>query len=207
MRCSRVGRAHDQIQLLGREDDRERRIERGLDDEPVTHAKSQQVFDRDGPPSRNCLVERPVDALQDLAVGELRKEPVDGLINCELAVLDEHHRGRGEDRLGHRCDAKDGVAAHRLVTVKRHHAHRVDVHVLITSDQSDHPGELALRDASGHGIVQTAKAGLLRIDHPHNSNACTTCVTCLILIRPTPWRFRASRAPCIPARSVTELAG
>ena len=137
----------------------------------MTHAERQEVFHRDWTARGDCLVERPVDALQNSAVGELRKEPIDRLIERELAVLDEHHRCRGEDRLGHRRDAKYRVAPHRVVAAERFRPDHIDVHVLITSHERDDAGKLALRDADRHRFVQMLKTGLrFGIQH-HSSNA------------------------------------
>ena len=86
-------------------------------------------------------------------MGQLGKERIGGLIECEPAVLDEHHRRQRQDGLRHRGDAKDRVTSHRLVAAERHYADRVDTRVVTTGHEGDHAGQLALRDASGHGFV------------------------------------------------------
>ena len=50
---------------------------------------------------------------QHLAVGQLGQPPVHRLVEPEPALLDQDHRRRGGDRLGHRGDAEDRVAPHR----------------------------------------------------------------------------------------------
>ena len=47
-----------------------------------------------------------------------------GLLELELALLDELHRRHGGDRLGHRGDAEDGVERHRRALVERAQAER-----------------------------------------------------------------------------------
>ena len=153
MRRTRVWWPHHEVQILRRGDDRVWRIERRLEDQAVPHAERQQVLDRDRATRGHRLVERPVDPLQDLAFGQLRKEPVDGLIQCQPALFHKEHRRQRQDRLRHRRDAKDRVAPHRLFTTERHHADRVDVHVLTVRDKRDHTWEFTIRDSSGHGFV------------------------------------------------------
>ena len=63
---------------------------------------------------RHGVVERPVEPLQHPAVGELGQQPIDRLVQPQLALLDQDHRRHRRDRLGHRGDAEDRVAPHRV---------------------------------------------------------------------------------------------
>ena len=38
---------------------------------------------------------------------------MDGLVERDAALLEQHHEGDRRDRLGHRIDAEDGVVPHR----------------------------------------------------------------------------------------------
>ena len=145
---------------MGRPDDRKRRVEGGLHEQPMAHAEGQQILDRDRAIGRDRVVERTVDVPEGPAVGQLGQQPVDRLVQGHRAVLHQQHRRRGEDRLGHRRDAKDGVAPHGLVAAERHRADRVDVHLVTLGHEGHHPRHLTSRDASSHRLMQALEPGL-----------------------------------------------
>ena len=112
---------------------------------------------RDRPLRRHGVVERAVEARQHPAIGELGQQPIDRLVEAQRALLDQDHRRRGRDRLGHRGDAEDRVAAHRLAAAERLRADRVDVHLAAAADQRDEPRHAAALDVAGHDVVHAAQ--------------------------------------------------
>ena len=63
-------------------------------DHAEAHAKGEQVAHRDRPPRRHGVVERAVEPLQDSAVGQLRQQPIDRLVQPQPALLDQDHGRR-----------------------------------------------------------------------------------------------------------------
>jgi hypothetical protein len=118
-----VGRRHRQVRprrdprLLHRLLDREAR--RQDHHRPIPEAEGQQVAEGDRAVGRHGVVERAVDGAQHPAVGQLRQPAVDRLVEAKDALLDQNHRRRGGDRLGHRGDAKNRVAPHRVGAADR----------------------------------------------------------------------------------------
>ena len=101
------------------------------------------------------VVQLGVRPLQHPPVGQLGQQPVHRLVQPEQAFLDQDHgRDRG-DRLGHRRDAEDRVAPHRLLRVRGHRADRVDVPLAPARDERHEAGHLASLDVAGHHVVQT----------------------------------------------------
>ena len=124
-------------------------------DNAEAHGEGEQVPDGDRPVRGHRVVELGVRPLQHLPVGQLGQQPVHRLVQPEQAFLDQDHgRGRG-DRLGHRRDAEDRVAAHRLLRVRGHRADRVDVPLAPARDERHEAGHLAPLDVAGHHVVQT----------------------------------------------------
>ena len=80
-----------QMQLpFGGGDDRPGRPRREhLHDHPEAEGERQQITGCDRAIGRNGLVEPPVDPAQDLTVGELGEERVDGLIDVDQPLLDD----------------------------------------------------------------------------------------------------------------------
>jgi hypothetical protein len=77
------------------------------------------------------------DPPEHSAVGQLREQPVDRLVESELAFLDEHHdRSRGH-RLGHRGNSEDCVAAH-VRTFERHLAEHERLDFGSAGDEANH---------------------------------------------------------------------
>jgi hypothetical protein len=135
------------------------RVARGINHHRAdAEAKGEQVAQRDRPLRRHGVVERAVDALQDLAVGELRQPGVDRIIEAQLCLLDEHHRGRGGDRLGDRSDAENRVAPHRVLAAERLHADRLDMRLAAPADERDEAGHPAALDMAGHDLAHAGKA-------------------------------------------------
>ena len=77
-----------------------------------TRGVPQQILHRHLPLHRHQL-ELAVALDADLLVGKFRNELGDGVIEDEVAVLDQHHDADRDDRLGHREDAEQAVMRHR----------------------------------------------------------------------------------------------
>ena len=73
---------------------------------------AQQILHRDRPFGRDQF-ELPVLLDADLRIGEFGDVFRDGVSDEQPSVLDQHHERDRDDRLGHRIDAEDRVAAHR----------------------------------------------------------------------------------------------
>ena len=73
------------------------------------------------------VVERRADRRQHPAIGQLRQVRVDAVVEAQHAVVDEHHRQHGDDRLGDRGDAEDRVALQRRRVVDARRPEHGDV--------------------------------------------------------------------------------
>ena len=104
----------------------------------------QQIAQRDRTPGRNRVVERAVDALQDPAIGKLRQERVDRIVERELAFVDQDHRRSRGERLADRGDAEDRVAPHRRLARQILHAGGRDMGLAVPADQGHNAGGQAL---------------------------------------------------------------
>ncbi len=129
-------------------------------DEAEAQAEGQQVAHRDRPVRRHGLVERPVEPLQHLAVGQLGQQPIHRLVQSQLAFLHQDHRRRGRERLGHRGDAEDRVATHRVAAADRLEADRIDMRLAAPADQRDDARHVAALDIAGHDLVHAAEPRL-----------------------------------------------
>src|SRR5215217_4797468 len=114
--------------------------------------KGEKIANGDRPVGGNGVVDRPVEALEHLPIGELGKEAIDRLIEAELAFLDQDHRGSGGDWLRHRGDAKDGVARHRLA-IDRSPPDHVNFRLAAPADEGDQSGDRAMLDVARHQIM------------------------------------------------------
>jgi hypothetical protein len=97
------------------------------------------------------VVDRPLDPAQDPAVRQLGQQPVHRVVEPQPAFLHQDHGRRGRDRLGHRGDAEDRVAPHRLAAVGPP-ADRLDVHLVPPAHQRDEPGDVAALHVGGHDV-------------------------------------------------------
>ncbi len=124
------------------------------------HAEGQQVAHGDRPVCGHGVLKRPIETLQDLAVGQFRQQPIHRLVQPNLTFLHEDHRRRGRDRLGHRADADDRVAPHRVAAADRLHADRIDMHLAPPADQRDDTGHFAALHIAGHDVMHAAEPRL-----------------------------------------------
>ena len=92
---------------------------------------------------------------QHLAVGELRQQRVDWIVEPELALLDEDQRRHRSHRLGHRGDAKDAVAAHRLGLATGEVPGDAELDIVATSRQPRHARDRVLLGMAGHHVTQS----------------------------------------------------
>ena len=94
----------------------------------------------------------------DLLALERRKEFRHRIGELDLAVLDQHHGGDRDERLGHRIDAKDGIQGHRLAFILVLEARGVGIDELaLARDQHDRAGEFAIGNAFLERIVDAAE--------------------------------------------------
>jgi hypothetical protein len=131
VRCGRLRRPHAQPLLVRSGQDRIR--VRRPQDEAEAHAQGQQVPQRDGPIRGHGVVERPIESLENPAVGQFRQQPIHRLVEAQPAVLHQDHRCRGRNRFGQRADAEDRVAPHR-VAANSLRADRVRTHLAPSCD-------------------------------------------------------------------------
>src|SRR5262249_16999616 len=80
-------------------------------------------------------------------------------VEAQPTVFDQDQRRRGGDRLGHRGDAEDRVAAHRRLGLERLPADRLDMRLAAPADQPHDARHGAARDVRGPGILQAWQAG------------------------------------------------
>jgi hypothetical protein len=96
-------------------------------------------------------------------LGEVREVLADLVVEAQLAVLDEQHRGgAGGDRLGERGEVEDGVGRHRLARrFDLARAVRLAVKDLpVAHHQDDGAGGALVVDRGGDGGVDPFGIGL-----------------------------------------------
>ena len=125
-------------------------------------AVGHQVVDGDRALRRHGAVQRAGGVDQHPHIGELGQPPGDGVGERELALLDERHRRRDGDRLGHRGDPEDGVAAHRQLRADVAVADLVELqHFSAMPDTRDRSGEQTGLDrlVDGGSVIGEAHRG------------------------------------------------
>ena len=55
------------------------------------------------------IVERRLESLQDITLGQFGEPPVHRIAQPQFAFLDQDHRRNSDNRLGHRRDAEDRI--------------------------------------------------------------------------------------------------
>ena len=81
-----------------------------------------------------------------------------GIIEGELAVVDQHHRGNRGDGLRHRIDLEDRIRRHRLAGRGVPHAETFEMDQLaMLLDQHDGAGNLAGRDLVANVVANPVK--------------------------------------------------
>lgn len=71
---------------------------------------------------------------------------VDGLVESELALFDQHHGGGRSDGFRHRRDAEDRVVLDRAALAERLHPKRVNILSTVSCDERDESRYLAALD-------------------------------------------------------------
>ncbi len=130
---------------------------------PSAHGEGEQVPHGDRPGGGDDPAEGGLGVLEDLAVGQLGEEAVDRLVEADHALLDEHQRGHGGDRLGHRRDPEDAVAADGIGAVDRGRALDHGVYGVVPGDQATQPGSRAGDDVAVHDPVDPVESGRDRV--------------------------------------------
>jgi hypothetical protein len=89
---------------------------------------------------------------------ERRKEFRHRIGELDLAVLDQHHGGDRDERLGHRIDAEDGIERHRLALFLVLVAGGVGIDELaLAGDEHDRARELAVACRLGQHRVDAVE--------------------------------------------------
>jgi hypothetical protein len=134
---------------------------------PDPEAKGQQVAQGDRPIRGQGIIERAVDGAQHSAVRQLRQPPIDRLVETQHAFLHQNHRRCGHDRFGHRGDAEDGVAPHRVAAAERLGADRVDLNLAPPAEERDHAGHNAAAYVAGHHVAHAPEPRLRKFSVVH----------------------------------------
>jgi hypothetical protein len=81
---------------------------------------------------------------------------VEGVVEADQSLFDQHHQGDRRDRLAHRVDAEDRVLAHRLPALDVHVAADAGVDELtLAVDVGQHAGQIAAIDITAlHHLIQ-----------------------------------------------------
>ena len=94
----------------------------------------------------------------DFCIGKSRNVFRDGIVEGQLAVVDQHHRGNRRDGLRHRIDLENRVRRHRLSGRGIPHAETFEIDRLaVLLDQEDRAGNLAGRDFVANVVADTVK--------------------------------------------------
>jgi hypothetical protein len=137
---------------------------RGFAEEAVSDTRRvpQQIPDRDRALQRlelerilSCLIGK-IDA--DLCVRKRRNVFRHGIVEGQLAVVDQHHCGNRGDRLRHRIDLEDRIRRHRRAGRRVPHAETFEINQLaMLLDQHDCAGNLASRDLAANVVAKLVK--------------------------------------------------
>ena len=105
---------------------------------------AEHVPDRDGTHRGLQQDVRSVFFLDDHPLAQLRDVLADGIVQADLALVHEHHRGRPREHLRHRRDPEDVVLGDRLLRLDVRVAEQVSVMDLpiLVGDDADGPREL-----------------------------------------------------------------
>src|SRR5262249_29995843 len=135
-------------------------------EEAEAHREREEIAHCDGALRGNGVVERPVDTRENATIRELGQEPIDGLVEAELGLVDKDERRRGGARFRHRRDTKDRVATHREASERRL-AEDVDVDFTAPTDDGDQARQRAAGDVASHEIVNRHARRVARGEFAH----------------------------------------
>ena len=170
-------------------------------DDAEAHPEGQQVAHDDRPPGGLGVVERPVDPLQHPAIRPARAGAGPPARRAGSCTPQPGSSRRGGDRLGHRGDPEDRVAADR-VTADRLRADRVDVRLAAPAEQCDQAGHLALRRGRpGHRACARASPWRIHLDSSPVPPALFPLLEMAALMRPPSPGAAARPSPQTPPRS------
>jgi hypothetical protein len=79
------------------------------------------------------------------------------LVQAQPAFLYQDHRRGGGDRLGHRGDAEDRVAPHRVGAAERLQTDRIGMHLAPPADQRNESRQFAALDEACHDVMHATK--------------------------------------------------
>ena len=96
----------------------------------------------------------------DLGIGESRNVFRDGIVERQLAVLDQHHDCDRGDRLGHRIDPEDGIRRHRQPGRDAAQPETFQIDLLaVLLDQQHRAGNLAARNLVADDVAKPIEVG------------------------------------------------
>ena len=110
-------------------------------------------------------IERLATIDEDPSVLELRQQFIDGVVQAQLALLDEQQRAYGDDRLGHGRDPEDAVALDwRGLTAGQGPG---DTHVdfVSTGGQPRQATDTVVLDMTGHDRAESVETGMANSAH------------------------------------------
>ena len=122
----------------------------------------QQILDRDRPAQRH-EIEHGLAGLvlaldADLHAGKGGNVFADGIVELDLAAIDQHHRRKAGDGLGQRMQRKDRIRRHVDAGIDVALAEPFEIDRLaVALDQDDGAGNLPLRDLVVEKIVDPRK--------------------------------------------------
>jgi hypothetical protein len=111
----------------------------------------QQILDRDGPARRHQIEHRPASIVfsleADLHAGKGWNVFADGIVERDLAAIDQHHDSYAGNGLGDRVNREDGVGRHRRSRLGVTLAEAFEVHrPAVALNQDDRAGNSIGRD-------------------------------------------------------------
>ena len=140
----------------------------------------QQVPYGDRPSRGNGLVQRTVDPLQHLTVGEFGQPLLHRVVQSQSALVEQGHHRRHRDRFGRGRHAEDRVPAHRRATVMAHRPDRLDVRLITQADQGDESGDLPGLDMPCQYVAHSVqpRLGEAAVVLSHHESPCVQCSIC-----------------------------
>lgn len=184
----------------------------GLEDEAKAETHREEVLDGHGALGRHRVLQGPVDMTQHALIGQLRHEPLHGILECEHTVFRQRHGESSHHRLRIRADTHQGVTSQRRANAGRDGA--CCLHRCMTVAQNADDGARDVTDVNVrtdrvqqhlclHTTILTGPCGGRRSTHRARSGAVRTPIPTqrfAVHGNPPPSRRPCSLAPhSIPA--------
>ena len=121
----------------------------------------EQVTNRDVSIAGSQLRTQLITADVDGCFVERRDEGGDGVVESEVALVDQHKHGDCGDGLGHGGDAEDGVGPHQLAGLDVPHTDgKVLDDLALLPDQHHRPGDLSVVAGAPEQAIQFGQTGV-----------------------------------------------